>query len=192
MADLCGALVWTPMDIIKQRLQVQRSTGVEGVKEATLKYKGSFHALRTILKEDGVLGLYRGFFTALATYGPLVGIYFSMYEQLKFTIADLRRSSVQELPFYYHIASGASAGAFAAAVTCPLDVVKTRIQVLSRDNPQGYRNAFQAVRTIIQEEGLKGFRKGIGARILWIAPGNAITISAYEQCKRLYLSMVST
>jgi len=190
MADVCGAVIWTPMDVVKQRLQVQRSnlkTEGMGTEPQGVRYKGSFHALSTILREEGPLGLYRGFFTALATYGPLVGIYFATYEKLKLTIAKSRNyASVQELPFYYHLVSGASAGAFAAAVTCPMDVVKTRIQVFSRDNPEEYSNAYRAVKTIVQKEGIRAFSKGLGARILWIAPGNAITISAYEQCKKLY------
>jgi len=190
IADVSGALIWTPMDVVKQRLQVQRS---HASAEMPLKYKGSFHALTTIIREEGVLGLYRGFFTALATYGPLVGIYFATYEKLKAQIAEVRGyPSVSELPFYYHLISGASAGAFAAAVTCPIDVVKTRVQVLSRDNPQEYSNAWRAVRTIFHKEGIGAFSKGMGARILWIAPGNAITISAYEQCKKVFLYFFNT
>jgi len=60
---------------------------------------------------------------------------------------------------------------------------------LSRTNPENYRNAFQAIKTIFREEGIKGFKKGIGARIMWIAPGTAITISSYEQCKKFYLHL---
>jgi hypothetical protein len=40
------------MDVIKQRLQVQRKQGV-------IRYKGSFDALVSILREDGVRGLFR-------------------------------------------------------------------------------------------------------------------------------------
>jgi len=157
IADVGGALVWTPMDVIKQRLQVQ-VTRKDG--SVAPKYKGSFHALSTIFREEGPLGLYRGFFAAIATFGPLVGIYFVGYERLKKFFTELHNyESPTQLPFYYHIVSGATAGAFAAAVTCPFDVVKTRIQVLSRTNPENYRNAFQAIKTIFREEGIKGFKK---------------------------------
>lgn len=42
------------------------------------------------------------------------------------------------------------------------------MKVLSRDNPEEYKNAFRAVKTILQKDGSKAFFKGIGARILWI------------------------
>jgi len=185
IADISGALIWNPMDVIKQRLQIQITT-----KEGSTmpKYRGSFHALATIYREEGPLGLYRGFWTAIATYGPLVGIYFAGYEKLKLFFTKLHNyDTPQQLPFYYHLASGATAGAFAAAITCPLDVVKTRIQVHSRTNTEGYRTVFEAVKTVLKEEGARGFAKGMSARIMWIAPGNAITIAAYEQCKKFYL-----
>jgi hypothetical protein len=38
--------------------------------------------------------------------------------------------------------------------------------------------------TIYRTEGLRSFMKGAAARVLWIAPGMAITIAVYEQSKR--------
>jgi hypothetical protein len=73
-ADVCGAIIWCPMDVIKQRLQIQRKSG---------KYTGSFQALQYIAREEGLRGLYRGYGAALATYAPFVGIYFATYEKMK-------------------------------------------------------------------------------------------------------------
>eukprot|EP01112_Ceratiomyxa_fruticulosa_P011075 TRINITY_DN297_c0_g1_i1.p1 TRINITY_DN297_c0_g1~~TRINITY_DN297_c0_g1_i1.p1 ORF type:complete len:306 (+),score=44.53 TRINITY_DN297_c0_g1_i1:51-968(+) len=180
IADLFGSIVWTPMDVIKQRLQVQNINS-----QTTKKYSGSFNALKTIIKEEGVTGLYRGIVPALATYGPLVGIYFASYEQIKKSFTNtFKYKDIHELPFYLHLVSGGLAGSFAAAVTCPLDVVKTRIQVQSRGTERYYKNTLHAFSTIFREEGLRAFTKGMSARILWIAPGNAITIAAYEHCKK--------
>lgn len=91
------------------------------------------------------------------------------------------------------IVGGASAGAVAAALTCPMDVIKTRIQVSEKS-----LGIFQVLNKMIAEEGYRAFTKvfqiesqveisswtetiwlskGLTARVLWIAPGTAITIA---------------
>eukprot|EP01132_Coremiostelium_polycephalum_P009983 gene9983-12237_t len=186
IADALGSLVWVPMDIIKQRLQVQTNTMKLNPNQTY--YKGSFHAASVIMREEGVRGFYRGFWPALATYGPLVGIYFSVYEKSKRTISSLLNYGPNDkLPVVFQLSAGFFAGSVSAAVTCPLDVIKTRIQVQRGTESQVYKGFFDALKTIYREEGFKAFSKGMGARILWIAPGNAITIASYKYPEYLHM-----
>ena len=53
-ADVCGSLVWVPADVIKQRVQLSAD-------------KSSAEAFRRILRTDGVTGLFRGYWTCIAT-----------------------------------------------------------------------------------------------------------------------------
>jgi hypothetical protein len=76
--------------------------------------------------------------------------------------------------------SGAGAGSFVAVVSNPLDVIRTRVQV----DGIGVR---ETVRTLMREEGWRGFMKGASARLLMLAPNGAIIMSAYELVKRLSL-----
>jgi hypothetical protein len=185
-ADICGAIIWVPMDVIKQRLQVQKSFN-----NLHNKYQNSFHTLKTIYVEEGITGLYKGYGAALATYGPFVGIYFVGYEQSKkFYKYILKKDSDDQLTFLSNLASGAQAGAFAAMVTTPMDVIKTRLQVQSKKitiNNNNintiYSNSFDAIKKIFKQEGIKAFVRGIPVRILWIAPGSAITMAVYEKVK---------
>ena len=81
-ADSVGALFWTPMDVVKQRLQAQQS--MYGLSSSSFsKYKSSTHTVGLILKEEGPRGLFRGFFASLFAYGPFCGTYFMIYEQWK-------------------------------------------------------------------------------------------------------------
>lgn len=78
--------------------------------------------------------------------------------------------------------SGFVAGSIAAGVTTPLDVIKTRLQVQSKQATSNmhqfyYKNGIDAFFTILKQEGPSAFGKGMTARILWIAPGTAITIA---------------
>jgi len=77
-----------------------------------------------------------------------------------------------------HLASGFIAGAVGAALTNPVDVARTRIQVESARAEGAYTGIVDAVKRIAKEEGWKAFAKGMSARILWMAPGAAISIAA--------------
>jgi len=148
IAEVMGALVWTPMDVVKQRLQVQKMTHLQ------TRYKNSFHGILTVFRQEGIRGLYRGFTAGLATYGPFVGIYFVCYEQLKRFFGKLHHTHPEKLPFYAHLVSGFVSGAVAAATTCPLDVIKTRMQVVPIKEG-GYRNFIHAFRSILRNESIR-------------------------------------
>jgi len=121
----------------------------------------------------------------LATYAPFVGIYFVSYEKSKLMYKNITNApSVNNLPFLLNLVSGAQAGAISAAITCPMDVVKTRLQVQSGVGPgDKYLGTLNAIVRILKEEGIQAFGKGMTARILWISPATAITIAVYEFVK---------
>lgn len=96
----------------------------------------------------------QGYTAGLATYAPFVGIYFVCYEQSKRLFGRLYHTHPEKLPFYTHLFSGFVSGAIAAAATCPLDVIKTRMQVLPVKEG-GYSNMVQAFRLIIQNESIR-------------------------------------
>eukprot|EP01087_Luapelamoeba_hula_P018257 TRINITY_DN5865_c0_g1_i2.p1 TRINITY_DN5865_c0_g1~~TRINITY_DN5865_c0_g1_i2.p1 ORF type:complete len:283 (+),score=25.60 TRINITY_DN5865_c0_g1_i2:119-967(+) len=181
VADIFGAIVWVPQDVVKQRLQIQRTLRSPEGGVSTAKYSGSLNCMLTVIREEGFFALWTGFLPALAVYCPFVGIYFVAYEQFKLYVKSrFGYATIDDLPFWSHITGGAVAGGIAAVITAPLDVVKTRIQVGA-----GYDGLRHAVRVIYREEGLSAFGKGMGARLLWIAPGCAIAIAAYEQFKKM-------
>ena len=178
VAELGGALIWTPMDVIKQRQQAAQRAA---------SYATVPGALRTILADAGPRGLFKGLGASLATYGPFVGLYFVIYEQWKRGVGALGARSGEELPFAAHLTGGAVAGAVAAYVTTPLDVIKTRLQTSTDAHGRAkFHSSLAAARHVLQHEGLRAFMKGASARVVWIAPGTAITIAAYEQAKRFF------
>lgn len=174
-AELCGALVWTPMDVVKQRTMIRDSAS------GCVDYQNSWRGIRTVWLNEGLRGFYRGFGTGVAVYGPFVGIYFTCYEQMKLRLAAMRSCQPSELSTPYHLASGFMSGTIAAAATCPLDVVKTRLQVTSKQ--QQPLPPWAIARNLLREEGPRAFWKGLEHRVLWIAPSMAITIAVYEFLK---------
>lgn len=76
------------------------------------------------------------------------------------------------------------AGATSACVTTPLDVIKTRLQLTKLED--GKRPTyFGTVRDIVQQDGIKGFTRGMIPRIANVAMWGTCMVSAYEFLKRL-------
>ncbi len=116
-AAACGAaatlshdLFMTPLDVVKQRLQLGF-------------YKGMFDCIHKVVKYEGVRALFISFPTTLLMNIPYGGVMVATNESLK---TALNPSGERNIPAFF--ISGAGAGGLAALVTNPLDVAKTRLQ----------------------------------------------------------------
>jgi len=171
-ANGVGAFIWNPMDVVKQKQQAMVGQ----------LYTGPLDGLRAVWMEGGLSrGLLRGYCSGMATYGPFSAIYFGIYEQWKKICAGYA-GSVDSLHTGHYVAGGTIAGTVAAAATSPIDLIKTRIQV---DN--SYTGIASTAARICREEGFSVFMRGVGARVVWVAPGCAITIAVFEDCKKVLM-----
>lgn len=118
LGEVAACTVRVPSEVIKQRVQ----TGV---------HARSMHALKAILSNtlgEGVFkGLYRGFSITLMREIPFTAVQFPLYEKLKKTVGANERP-------YLSAGCGMVAGGFAAAITTPLDVIKTRVMLQKHHN----------------------------------------------------------
>eukprot|EP00123_Amoebidium_parasiticum_P011827 comp20924_c2_seq1/m.27925 comp20924_c2_seq1/g.27925 ORF comp20924_c2_seq1/g.27925 comp20924_c2_seq1/m.27925 type:complete len:317 (-) comp20924_c2_seq1:208-1158(-) len=179
-ASLASQMVIVPVDVISQRLMVQ---GDADIQSSGPRLRGGRATAMHILQTSGVRGLYRGFFTSLATYAPSSGIWWATYGQIKGSL--LRRVSEEQRRDYrvpIQAVAGMCAGATAATITNPMDVLKTRIQVAPGRDAMTVRVALQ---TLLREEGLMGFTNGLTAKIMNSAPVSVLMITVYELVKRL-------
>jgi hypothetical protein len=81
LAETACCTLFIPVDVVKQRLQVQ-SLG------QSYYYKGGFDAIRTIFRIEGVQGLYKGYGATLFSYGPFSAIYFALFERVSNSISS--------------------------------------------------------------------------------------------------------
>jgi hypothetical protein len=81
MCSICSCAIFLPVDVIKERLQVQSN-------RPETPYRGSLDALRTILKQEGVRGIYKGYGATVFSFGPFSAIYFVLYEEVRVVHAD--------------------------------------------------------------------------------------------------------
>jgi solute carrier family 25 (mitochondrial folate transporter), member 32 len=94
------------------------------------------------------------------------------------------------IPDYYVTPfCGASAGIASGIVTCPLDVIKTKLQAqggfVRRRGPLAvpYRGMVGTGKMIWREEGVRGLYKGLGPMLLGYLPTWAVYLTVYEQSR---------
>ncbi|XP_057961691.1 nicotinamide adenine dinucleotide transporter 1, chloroplastic [Malania oleifera] len=95
-----------------------------------------------------------------------------------------------------HAGAGAAAGAIAATFVCPLDVIKTRLQVhglpeMAHSGPRG-SVIITTLQNIVRTEGLKGLYRGLSPTIVALLPNWAVYFTVYEKLKCLLQTHVDT
>ncbi|KAI0260200.1 mitochondrial NAD transporter [Gloeopeniophorella convolvens] len=86
--------------------------------------------------------------------------------------------------------AGAGGGLVASIATCPLDVVKTKLQAQRATLGQAdYLGISATIRNIIQHDGLRGLYRGLGPTILGYLPTWAIYFAVYDGIKSYFGEM---
>ncbi|KAK1644253.1 hypothetical protein QYE76_062058 [Lolium multiflorum] len=159
----------------------------------TAPYSGFSDALRTILKEEGWLALYRGIGPGLmlVTHGA---IQFTAYEELrkamifaksKQTRAD-NRGSEDLLNSVDYAALGAGSKLSAILLTYPYQVIRARLQQRpGSDGIPRYSDSWHVVKETARYEGVRGFYRGITSNLLKNLPAASLTFVVYENVIKL-------
>jgi solute carrier family 25 iron transporter 28/37 len=192
LATMAHDFVVTPLDVIKQRLQMFDSP-----------YTGVFDCMRKTLSKEGIYAFYASYPTTVLLNIPYMTVNFVTYE----TLQTLLLTTPDEHSTWKDIVSGAGGGALGGIVSTPLDVVKTRLQLQSEgllpdivshssanantsSTSAGHRKLMglsEMVRHIHNESGISGFTRGWQARMMLFTPSAAICWTAYEFMKRTLL-----
>lgn len=182
MGEVAACLVRVPTEVVKAKMQVaeKQQSLVQTVADVLQERHGS-----PIANITG--GLYRGFGMTLFREIPFAMIQFPLYEQYK---------SMWEMSQGYGVsplqaaACGSLAGSIAGALTTPLDVLKTRMQIgFDKDN-KPYRGVYDVVNRILTEEGAGMLWSGLQPRVIWIGIGGFVFFGAYETAKAVIMPLL--
>lgn len=133
-ASVVGQTITVPTDIVSQKLMVQ---GL-GKSYRSHKLKGAGTIIREIMRAHGPQGFYKGFCISLMTYGPTSGVWWSAYGTYLGIVGNFVPDGTPHI--VVQGISGPLAGLTAAITTNPLDVLRTRLQVLDFFYPKFFQH----------------------------------------------------
>ena len=177
MGEIAACAVRVPTEVIKQRAQAGLFGG-----SSLLAFKDVLASRKTGGIGGVIRELYRGAGITIAREIPFTVLQFSMWESMKgvWYSSSSKKKHNKNIPASTSALFGSVAGAIAAGLTTPLDVVKTRVMLArSGAGPRKVR-VRQVVGEMIARDGSGAFWSGFGPRVMWIGIGGAIFLGSYQ------------
>lgn len=180
IAGAIGATVVYPIDLVKTRMQNQRTGKLATVSGEAVLYRNSLDCFGKVVRGEGVLGLYRGLLPQLVGVAPEKAIKLTVNDLVRGLLRDRNTGNISILS---EVISGGSAGASQVIFTNPLEIVKIRLQVQGEASKLNPGHVRVGAVSIVKELGLKGLYKGAGACLLRDIPFSSIYFTAYSHLK---------
>lgn len=158
-------MVVTPMDVVKQRMQMSNS-----------RFASFTQCTKDIYRTEGLSIFFRSYPTTALLNIPFQGTYFVAYESVKLLLNRL----FPETKWTWLLA-GSAAGAAGGFISTPLDVAKTYIQTTPSNV---VAHPVSILRAVIREKGYRGLWRGAGARVCVCSPAAAVCWTTFESVKR--------
>ncbi|XP_056282815.1 mitochondrial 2-oxodicarboxylate carrier isoform X2 [Pseudoliparis swirei] len=150
-AGLVEICLMHPLDVVKTRFQIQRGTSDPN------SYKSLSDCFRTVIRNEGIVGFYKGILPPIVAETPKRAVKFFTFEQYK-KVLNLTPLS----PGLALSVAGLGAGLTEAVVVNPFEVVKVSLQA-NRDSFTKQPSSFAQARLIINSDGFgaRGLNKGL-------------------------------
>lgn len=210
LGDLAASFVYVPSEVLKTRLQLQGRYNNPHFKSG-YNYRGTIDAARTIVRVEGAAALFHGYKATLYRDLPFSALQFMFWEQFQTWARRYKQSRDIGVPL--ELLTGAAAGGLAGVITCPLDVVKTRLQTqvnepaakpkdptpqkrhISTSSPSTHRprpgainlhtsSVITGLRVIYRTEGIAGWFRGVGPRGVWTFIQSGCMLFLYSRLLR--------
>eukprot|EP00299_Pterocystis_sp_00344_P005104 c16435_g1_i1.p1 GENE.c16435_g1_i1~~c16435_g1_i1.p1 ORF type:complete len:368 (+),score=64.89 c16435_g1_i1:311-1414(+) len=181
-----------PVDIVTQRMMIMPPQPRDRGHLVT----------KDVFAEEGVRGFFRGTGLHIITNGLASMFWFGSYELSKRALVPVFENNGPETKSIHiiHAISGGVAGVVSSIISNPLDVIKTRLQVMGTPGcaiitTQAQGNQLQktcsspkiplsaltsALRDLYVQEGIRGFARGVLPRMVISVPHSALTLVLYE------------
>jgi len=192
-----------PLDVVKVRLQVseqphRRATAaaagaIAAGGQQPKRRLGAIHVFRSIIRHEGLAGVYQGLVPAIVGSSVSWGGYFFLYEGFKKRIQENRKAKGQSSELHSSDNFGVAilSGACMVFLTNPVWLIKTRMQLQMKKSADSfglkkpYDGLVDAARTIVKEEGFLALYKGVIPALMLTSHGG-VQFVAYEFLKKQF------
>ncbi|CAL9101045.1 unnamed protein product [Musa textilis] len=187
-ARTLACLACSPIELARTRMQAFKASRAggkpPGIRTTLLGVLSPSRSNNHLEKIQGFRVLWMGAGAQLARDVPFSAICWSTLEPIRRRLLGLvgedgNAASVLGANFL----AGYVAGSLAAAVTCPLDVAKTRRQIEKDPERMLKTTTRQTIVEVWRREGAKGLFTGVGPRVGRAGPSVGIVVSFYEVVK---------
>uniref|UniRef100_A0A8C5MAV2 Uncoupling protein 2 n=1 Tax=Leptobrachium leishanense TaxID=445787 RepID=A0A8C5MAV2_9ANUR len=151
-----------PTDVVKVRFQAQANVS------NSKRYKGTMEAYKTIAKEEGMRGLWKGTGPNITRNALVNCTELVTYDLIK---EALMKYNLMTDNFPCHFTSAFGAGFCTTVIASPVDVVKTRYMNSAKGQ---YNGALNCALTMLKKEGPKAFYKGFMPSFLRLGSWNVV------------------
>jgi solute carrier family 25 citrate transporter 1 len=175
IAGFCDATaIITPMETIKVKL-------IHDKFRPNPQYRNLFNGINTIVQKEGFSGIYKGYLATVLKQVTNQGIRFLLFEKVDNALSS---TAIKDHKFLRNIGAGSVAGFCSVLVNQPIDVVKTVMQGLEAHK---YKGIGDVIKAIAMKEGLVGFYKGVGPRLVRACMDAALTFSFFHLVRRTFI-----
>lgn len=172
---------------VKTRLQVQvkrKPTDLEPLTTNDTHYSSSIDAIKKIVDDEGIRGLYSGINGSLIGVASTNFAYFYWYSVVR-TLYISSQAWPKPLSTATELSLGAVAGAAAQLFTIPVSVVTTRQQTQPKGSRKGILDTGREV--VHSEDGWTGLWRGLKASLVLVV-NPAITYGAYQRLREIFFA----
>lgn len=190
IGGMAGAICTSPFDVVKTRLQSDvyknlyksnLNNNKNLISQGLQHFRETFGIIYNVQKLEGFKALFKGLGPNLIGVIPARSINFFTYGLTKNLVSKNFNDGKEET--WVHLVSAFTAGIATSTATNPIWMVKTRLQLDKSANKQ-YKNSIDCIKSILQNEGIRGLYKGLGASYLGSVESTLQWV-IYEQMKRI-------
>jgi len=176
-AAFFASLALCPTELVKCQLQAARE--VSGC--ANL---GPFKLCKQIYQQSGIRGFYHGLVSTFAREMPGYFFFFGMYEFSRSRLTPKNKTK-DDIGILKTALCGGLGGVSLWISIFPADVVKSRIQI-NPNSPLAKGGFFNALKTIVKNEGIKKLYSGLGPTIIRSFFATGALFVTVEESKKLF------
>ncbi|XP_076632563.1 mitochondrial 2-oxoglutarate/malate carrier protein [Colletes latitarsis] len=179
-AGCIGAFVGTPAEVALIRMTADGRLPFAERRN----YKNVFNALVRIIKEEGILALWRGTVPTMGRAMVVNAAQLASYSQTKEILIN---TGYFKENITLHFVSSMISGLVTTAASMPVDIAKTRIQNMKVvDGKPEFKGAIDVIVRVCRNEGLFSLWKGFFPYYARLGPHTVLTFIFLEQMNTMY------